>query len=82
MQKCFGLEGEEVQVDQVFENPGQIVMGKAYADKLGISKYYNIADIKARGSRFFENELRSNLSLPTKIDKQKYLDYFVRPIFE
>ena len=72
MQKCFGLEGEEVQIDQVFENPGQIVMGKAYADKLGISKYYNIADIKAKGPRFFENELRSNLSLPTKISKQKY----------
>lgn len=72
MQRCFGLDGDQVTVEEVIETPGQIVMGKAYADKLGISKYYNIADIKARDSRFFENELRSELALPTKIDKSKY----------
>lgn len=72
MQKAFDLEGEEVIVDKVFAAPGQIIMGKAYADKLGISKFDNIADIKARGSRFFESQLRSALTMPPESMKNKY----------
>ena len=72
MQKAFDLEGKEVIVDKVFATPGQIIMGKAYADKLGISKFDNIADIKARGSRFFESQLRSALAMPPESMKNKY----------